>query len=41
MGEMAQELGKCEKCGKEINLEEAWRVNEEFLCQECFEKVNL
>lgn len=41
MEELAQEHGKCESCGKEINLEEAWRVNEEYLCQECFENKSL
>ena len=35
------EIGKCEECGTEINLTEAWRVNEKYYCQNCFEKLDL
>ena len=35
------EIGKCEECGTEINLIEAWRVNEKYYCQNCFEKLDL
>ena len=35
------ETGNCEICGAEINLEEAWRVNEKYYCQNCFDKLDL
>ena len=41
MTENLQEMGKCEECGEEINLADAWRVDEKFYCQNCFEKLNL
>ncbi|MFW9987928.1 MAG: hypothetical protein ACFFC3_04675 [Candidatus Odinarchaeota archaeon] len=41
MTETIQEMGNCEECGTEINLAEAWRVNEKYYCQNCFEKLNL
>jgi len=41
MAEVNQEIGNCEECGTAINLAEAWRVNEKFYCQNCFEKLNL
>ncbi|MFW9881051.1 MAG: hypothetical protein ACFFG0_48935 [Candidatus Thorarchaeota archaeon] len=41
MAEVTQELGTCEECGAEINLAEAWRVDEKYLCQNCFEQLNL
>jgi hypothetical protein len=28
MMEVIQEMGNCEECGAEINLAEAWRVDE-------------
>ncbi|MFX1329088.1 MAG: hypothetical protein ACFE91_13255 [Promethearchaeota archaeon] len=41
MAEVMQEMGNCEECGAKINLIEAWRVDEKFYCQDCFEKLNL
>ncbi|MFX1346654.1 MAG: hypothetical protein ACFFAI_16275 [Promethearchaeota archaeon] len=41
MGEVIPEKGNCEECGAEINLAEAWRVDEKYYCQNCFEKLNL
>ena len=41
MTEVAREMGNCEDCGSEINLADAWRVNEKYYCQNCFEKLNL
>lgn len=41
MTETSQEVGHCENCGIEINLAEAWRVDEKYLCEDCFEKLNL
>ncbi|MFX1502075.1 MAG: hypothetical protein ACFFDH_14020 [Promethearchaeota archaeon] len=41
MTETIQEMGNCEKCNAEINLAEAWRVDEKYYCQNCFEKLNL
>ena len=41
MGEALQEKGNCEDCGTEINLAEAWRVEEIYYCQNCFEKLNI
>ena len=41
MTEATQEMGNCEDCGLEINLAEAWRVDEKYYCQDCFEKLNL
>jgi len=41
MAEPIQETGNCERCGLEINLVEAWRVDEKFYCQNCFEKLNI
>ncbi|MFX1377356.1 MAG: hypothetical protein ACFFA0_16270 [Promethearchaeota archaeon] len=41
MAESIQEMGNCEDCGAEINLAEAWRVDEKFYCQNCFEKLEL
>lgn len=40
MEEVIQERGNCEECGAEINLAESWRVDERYLCQVCFEKLN-
>jgi hypothetical protein len=36
-----EEIGTCEECGAEINLSEAWRVDEKYYCQNCFEKLDL
>jgi len=36
-----QEMGKCEECGVEIDLTEAWRVDEKYYCQKCFSKMEL
>lgn len=41
MVEGIQEMGNCEECGVEINLAEAWRVDEKYYCQLCFEKLNI
>jgi hypothetical protein len=41
MAEVIQEMGNCEECGAEINLAEAWRVNEIYYCQNCFENLNI
>ncbi|MFX1389509.1 MAG: hypothetical protein ACFE9Z_05535 [Promethearchaeota archaeon] len=41
MSEAMQESGNCENCGVEIDLSEAWRVNEKYLCEDCFAKLNL
>ena len=41
MTEELTETGKCEECGVEINLTEAWRVDEKFYCQKCFETLNI
>jgi len=41
MTEELQEMGNCDECGIEINLAEAWRVDEKFYCQNCFEKLNI
>ena len=41
MAEVILEMGNCEGCKVEINLAEAWRVDEKFLCQNCFEKLEL
>ena len=41
MANETQESGNCEECGSEINLAEAWRVDEKYFCQNCFEKLNL
>jgi len=41
MAEVIQEMGICEECGAEINLAEAWRVDEKYYCQNCFEILNL
>ena len=38
MTELSQEMGKCDECGVDINLAEAWRVD---YCQKCFEKLDL
>ncbi|MFX1274291.1 MAG: hypothetical protein ACFFBP_07690 [Promethearchaeota archaeon] len=35
------EMGNCEKCSKEINLAESWRVDEHYYCEECFSKLDL
>ena len=32
MEEGIQETGNCEECGAEIDLAEAWRVDEKFYC---------
>ncbi|MFX1454626.1 MAG: hypothetical protein ACFFDB_04565 [Promethearchaeota archaeon] len=39
MAEVTIEMGNCEVCGAEINLAEAWRVNEKYYCQKCFENL--
>jgi hypothetical protein len=41
MAAITQEIGNCEKCGAEIDLAEAWRVDEKYYCQGCFEKLNI
>ena len=41
MAEVTQEMGICEECGTEINLAEAWRVDEKYFCQKCFEKLDI
>jgi formylmethanofuran dehydrogenase subunit E len=41
MAEVTQETGKCEECGSEIKLDEAWRVDEKYFCQNCFEKLDV
>lgn len=41
MEETIQEMGPCESCGKEINFAEAWRVDEKYYCQNCFDKMNI
>ena len=41
MSEVILEMGNCEDCGAEINLAEAWRVDERYYCQNCFEKLDL
>jgi hypothetical protein len=41
MADAIQEMGNCEECSAEINLAEAWRVDEKFYCQNCFEKLNI
>ena len=41
MTEVAIEIGNCEDYGAEINLAEAWRVNEKYYCHSCFEELNL
>lgn len=41
MSELTLEMGNCGECGAEINLAEAWRVDEVFYCQKCFEKLDL
>ena len=41
MNEVIQETGKCEECGKDIDLAEALRVDEKFYCQECFSKLEV
>jgi len=40
MVEDVEEVGNCEECGVEIKLGEAWRVEEKYYCQKCFEKLN-
>ena len=41
MVEVILEMGNCEECEAEINLAEAWRVDEKFNCQNCFERLNI
>jgi len=41
MEEAIQETGTCEECGIDINLAEAWRVNEKYYCQKCFNKMEV
>ncbi|MFW9820273.1 MAG: hypothetical protein ACFFE5_11745 [Candidatus Thorarchaeota archaeon] len=41
MSATTQEIGNCEKCGLEINLAEAWRVDEKYYCQSCFDLLDL
>ncbi|MHA2038274.1 MAG: hypothetical protein ACW972_10145 [Promethearchaeota archaeon] len=41
MTEVILEMGNCEACGVDINLAEAWRVDEKYYCQNCFEKLEL
>jgi hypothetical protein len=41
MAEVIQEMGTCEGCRAEIKLAEAWRVDEKYYCQNCFEKLEL
>ncbi|MFX1236949.1 MAG: hypothetical protein ACFFAS_09330 [Promethearchaeota archaeon] len=41
MNETIEELGTCQACNKEINLEDAWRVDEKYYCQECFDKLSI
>ncbi|MFX0075652.1 MAG: hypothetical protein ACFE96_09430 [Candidatus Hermodarchaeota archaeon] len=41
MVEVIEENGTCEECGVEINLGEAWRVDEKYYCQKCFEELDL
>ncbi|MFX0000839.1 MAG: hypothetical protein ACFE9Q_14075 [Candidatus Hodarchaeota archaeon] len=41
MTEVISEMGNCSECGAEIDLAEAWRVDEKYYCQTCFEKLNL
>jgi len=41
MEEVSQETGKCENCGTDINLDEAWRVDEKYYCQKCFNKMEI
>jgi formylmethanofuran dehydrogenase subunit E len=41
MTEAIEEMGHCEKCGTKINLAEAWRVDEKYYCQKCFEDLPL
>jgi len=41
MAEVILEMGNCEGCGSEINLAEAWRVDEQYYCQNCFENLDL
>ena len=36
-----EEVGTCEKCGVEIKLSEAWRVDEKYYCENCFEQLDL
>ena len=40
MNETIQETGTCEECGVEIDLVEAWRVDEKFYCEKCFSKLD-
>ncbi|MFX0141524.1 MAG: hypothetical protein ACFFDN_48245 [Candidatus Hodarchaeota archaeon] len=40
MVEVIQEMGNSEEYGVKINLAEAWRVHENYYCQNCFEKLN-
>jgi len=35
------EMGIYEKCGAEIKLTEAWRVDEKYYCQNCFTNMDL
>ncbi|MFX1350446.1 MAG: hypothetical protein ACFE92_17385 [Promethearchaeota archaeon] len=41
MAEVFLEMGNREECGAKINLVEAWRVDEKYYCQNCFEKLKL
>jgi hypothetical protein len=41
MVEAILEMGNCEGCDAEINLAEAWRVDEKYYCQICFENLEL
>lgn len=41
MTEVTEEIGNCEECGVEIKLGEAWRVDEMYYCQKCFEDLDL
>lgn len=41
MSKLTLEVGICGECGVEINLAEAWRVDEIYYCQNCFEKLDL
>jgi formylmethanofuran dehydrogenase subunit E len=41
MAEVILEIGNCDCCGEEINLAEAWRVDEKYYCQNCFETLDV
>jgi hypothetical protein len=41
MTEVIEEIGTCEECGVKLNFAEAWRVDEKYYCQQCFEKLSL